>query len=282
MRRERGGVAANVAYTMKLLGGDPVILATVGHDFTDYRLWLEEQDLRTDQIIEIKDELTATFFVSTDLDQNQIANFYTGAMGYARHYSLESRQLSNAGLVLISPNDPEAMLNYAQECKRLSIPFAFDPSQQLARLDGDNLRQSVPGAAYLLCNEYELAMILNKTGWSQEELIGMVDALVLTLGKKGSVIYTDGVEIPIAIAPPLRIDDPTGAGDAYRGGFFAARSVDLPWEVCGRVGALCSSYALENIGTTTHRFTVAEFINRYEQVFGQEPDLARLGRKEPV
>ena len=282
MRRERGGVAANVAYTMKLLGGDPVILATVGHDFTDYRLWLEEQDLRTDQIIEIKDELTATFFVSTDLDQNQIANFYTGAMGYARHYSLESRQLSNAGLVLISPNDPEAMLNYAQECKRLSIPFAFDPSQQLARLDGDNLRQSVPGAAYLLCNEYELAMILNKTGWSQEELIGMVDALVLTLGKKGSVIYTDGVEIPIAIAPPQRIDDPTGAGDAYRGGFFAARSVDLPWEVCGRVGALCSSYALENIGTTTHRFTVAEFINRYEQVFGQEPDLARLGRKEPV
>ena len=110
----------------------------------------------------------------------------------------------------------------------------------------------------------------------------MVDALVLTLGKKGSVIYTDGVEIPIAIAPPLRIDDPTGAGDAYRGGFFAARSADLPWEVCGRVGALCSAYALENIGTTTHRFTVAEFVNRYEQVFGHETSLSRLGNKEPV
>lgn len=239
MRRERGGVAANVAYTMKLLGGDPVILATVGNDFTDYRTWLEEQGLRTDQIIEIPDELTATFFVSTDLDQNQIANFYTGAMGYASGYSLASRQLGGADLVLISPNDPEAMLNYAAECKRLAIPFAFDPSQQLARLDGDGLRESIPGAAYLMCNEYELAMILNKTGWTQAELIDAVDALVLTLGSKGSVIYTEGVEIRIATAPPLRIDDPTGAGDAYRGGFFAARSAGLPWEVCGRVGSLC-------------------------------------------
>lgn len=279
MRRERGGVAANVAYTMKLLGGDPVILATVGNDFTDYRIWLEAQGLRTDQIIEIADELTATFFVSTDLDQNQIANFYTGAMGYARDYSLENRRLSSASLVLISPNDPQAMLNYAQECKRLSIPFAFDPSQQLARLDGDSLRQSVPGAAYLFGNEYELAMILNKTGWSQQELIDRVDALVLTLGKKGSVIYTDGEEIPISVAPPQRIDDPTGAGDAYRGGFFAARSAGLPWEVCGRVGALCSAYALENMGTTAHRFTVPEFVERYEQAFGPEPELAGLTRQ---
>ena len=203
-------------------------------------------------------------------------------MGFARDYSLESRQLAHAGLVLISPNDPEAMLSYAQECKRLAIPFAFDPSQQLARLDGDSLRQSVPGASYLLCNEYELAMILNKTGWSQQEMVGMVEALILTLGKKGSVIYTDGMEIPIAIAPPLRIDDPTGAGDAYRGGFFAARTAGLPWEVCGRVGSLCSAYALEHIGTTSHWFTVAEFIDRYERVFGPEPDLARLERKETV
>lgn len=276
MRRERGGVAANVAYTMKLLGGDPVILATVGHDFSDYRAWLEMQGLRTDQIIEIADELTATFFVSTDLDQNQIANFYTGAMGHASRYSLESRQLAGAGLVLISPNDPVAMLNYAQECKQLSIPFAFDPSQQLARLDGDSLRQSIPGAAYLLCNEYELAMILNKTGWSRDELIDRVDAVVLTLGSKGSVIYTGGIEIPIAAAPPLRIDDPTGAGDAYRGGFFAARGAGLPWEVSGRVGSLCSAYALENTGTTAHRFTMAEFVQRYEQAFGREPALDLL------
>ncbi|MFN2204057.1 MAG: carbohydrate kinase family protein [Caldilineaceae bacterium] len=279
MQRERGGVAANVAYTMKLLGCDPVILATVGNDFSDYRAWLQGQGLRTDQIIEIPNELTATFFVSTDLDQNQIANFYTGAMGYARDYSLESRRLSQADIVLISPNDPEAMINYAHECKLLSIPFAFDPSQQLARLDGESLRDSIPGAAYLLCNEYELAMILNKTGWSREELIDKVDALILTLGSKGSVIYTDGAEIGIPPAPPLRIDDPTGAGDAYRGGFFAARLAGLPWEVCGRVGSLCSAYALENTGTTAHSFTASDFAQRYEQVFGAEPRLVILRRQ---
>ena len=277
MRRERGGVAANVAYTMKLLGGDPVILATVGADFTDYRIWLEQQGLRTDQIIEIADELTATFFVSTDLDQNQIANFYTGAMGYAGDYSLKSRDLDDAGLVLISPNAPEAMLNYAQECKELSIPFAFDPSQQLARLDGESLHISVPGAAYLLGNEYELAMILNKTGWTQNELVEKVGALIITLGDKGSVIYTDGKQFDIPVAAPNSIDDPTGAGDAYRGGFFAAQAADLPWEVCGRVGSLCSAYALENVGTTTHRFTVPEFVERYDQSFGPEPALAGLG-----
>lgn len=276
MRRERGGVAANVAYTMKLLGGDPIILATVGTDFTDYRIWLEEQGLRTDQIVEIANELTATFFVSTDLDQNQIANFYTGAMGYAGDYSLQSRKLENAGIVLISPNAPDAMLNFAEECKALDIPFAFDPSQQLARLDGDDLLMSIPGAAYLLGNEYELAMILNKTDWTKQKLIDQVGALVVTLGSKGSVLYVNGAEINIPAATPKSIDDPTGAGDAYRGGFFAARTAELPWEVCGRVGSLCSAYALENVGTTTHRFTLPEFIERYEQNFGPEQSLARM------
>ena len=276
MRREQGGVAANVAYTMKLLGGDPIILATVGHDFGDYRRWLEQHGLRTDQIIEIEDELTATFFVSTDLDQNQIANFYTGAMSHARNYSLAARHLDDADLVLISPNDPVAMLNYAAECQRLGIAYAFDPSQQLARLDGDDLRQSVPGAAYLLCNEYELAIIESKTGWQVDELRGFVGALIVTLGNKGSVIYVDEQEIQVPAAMLDVIDDPTGAGDAYRGGFFAARLAGLPWPVCGRVGALCSTYALEHVGTTSHRFTVDEFVARYTQVFGPEPALERL------
>src|SRR5690606_2552648 len=189
MRRERGGVAANIAYTMKLLGADPVILATVGHDFGDYRRWLEEHGLNTDQIIEIPDELTATFFVSTDSEQNQIANFYTGAMAHARHYSLADRQLDQAQVVLISPNDPTAMLNYAKECKQLGTAFAYDPSQQLARLDGAELMQSIPGAAFLLGNEYELAMIQNKTGWSLDQIREQVSILVMTLGKRGSLIY---------------------------------------------------------------------------------------------
>ena len=276
MRRERGGVAANIAYTNKLLGGDPTILATVGHDFGDYRHWLAEQGLRTDQIVEIPEDLTATFFVSTDLDQNQIANFYTGAMVHARDYSLASRGLEKAALVLISPNDPIAMLNYAVECKQLAIPYAYDPSQQIARLSGEDLQQSVPGAAYLLCNEYELAMIRNKTGWSLDEIRAQVGTVVLTLGKKGSVIYRADETYAIPVADLDRIDDPTGAGDAYRGGFFAALLADLPWPVAGRVGALCSTYALENVGTTTHRFTTAEFIQRYARVFGAEPALEQL------
>ena len=280
MRRERGGVAANIAYTMRLLGGDPVILATVGHDFGDYRRWLEEQGLSTEQIIEYPDELTATFFVSTDLDQNQIANFYTGAMVRAREVSLVDRGLGNASLVLISPNDPIAMLNYAQECKQLGIPYAYDPSQQIARLSGEDLQQSIPGASFLLCNEYELAMVQSKTGWSLDEIREQVEMLVLTLGKRGSVLYQGDETIPVPVAHLEHIDDPTGAGDAYRGGFFAAMTAGLPPAVAGKIGALCSVYALENVGTTTHRFTISEFIARYTRVFGPEPALQLL--KQPT
>jgi len=276
MRRERGGVAANIAYTMKLLGADPVIFATVGDDFGDYRHWLEEQGIDTSHIVRIPDELTATFFVSTDLDQNQIANFYTGAMAHAREHSLASRGLTDASLVLISPNDPVAMLNYAIECKAHDIPFAYDPSQQIARLSGEDLKQSVPGATFLMCNEYELAMILDKTGWTLDELRAQVETIVLTLGKKGSVIYHGDEEVRAPIVELESIDDPTGAGDAYRAGFFAGRLAGLPWRVSGRMGALCSAYALENMGTTAHRFTIDEFIERYTQAFGPEPALDQL------
>jgi adenosine kinase len=276
MQRVRGGVAANIAYTMRLLGCDPIIMATVGNDFGDYRRWLEAQGLPTDQIIEVPDELTATFFVSTDLEQNQIANFYAGAMNHARNYSLVSRGLDKASLVMISPNDPVAMLNYAQECKQLGIPYAYDPSQQIARLTGDDLQASIPGAAYLLCNEYELAMVQSKTGWSLDEIRSQVGMLVLTLGKKGSTLYAGDEVIPVPVAHLERIEDPTGAGDAYRGGFFAALTLGLPPAVAGRIGSLCSVYAMENMGTTAHRFTVNEFIARYTRYFGPEPSLQLL------
>ena len=282
MRRVRGGVAANIAYTMRLLGGNPVVLATVGEDFGDYRRWMEEQGLTTAQIIEVPDELTATFFVSTDLEQNQIANFYAGAMNFAREYTLRDRGLNNASMVVISPNDPVAMLNYAQECKQLGIPYAYDPSQQIARLSGEDLQVSVPGATYLLCNEYELAMVRNKTGWSLDDLRGQVETLVLTLGKRGSMIYRGDEQISVPAAPLAQVEEPTGAGDAYRGGFFAAVVADLPLAVCGKVGALCSAYTLEETGTTAHRFTLAEFVARYEQGFGAEPMLQRLQQSTPA
>ncbi len=282
MVRHRGGVAPNIAYSMRLLGGDPIILGTVGQDFGDYRRWLEENGLRTDHIVEIPHKFTASFFVSTDQDQNQIANFYTGAMADAKHVTLASRDLTDADLVIVSPNDPQAMLNYAEEARELNIPYAYDPSQQTARLSGEELRRSIPGAAYLTVNEYELAMIQEKTGWDLDTIRASVEVLIVTEGDKGSVVFTREEVVRIPTAPPERIVEPTGAGDAYRGGFFAARSVDLPWEVSGRVGALCSTYVLEQVGTSNHRFTLDEFIQRYQATFGPEPRLARLAQAESL
>ena len=276
LRRERGGVAANIAYTMRLLGADPIVFATVGEDFGDYRRWMEENDLRTDHIVEIEGEWTASFFVGSDLEQNQIAIFYTGAMAQARNYSLEARGLAGAQVVMISPNDPVAMLNYAQECRELGIPYAYDPSQQIARLSGDELAASIPGATYLLCNEYELGMVQKKTGWSVDDIRRQVAVLVQTLGKEGSAIYTGDVEYRIPAVRLTHSIDPTGAGDAYRGGLFAAVLAGLPWEVAGRVGAICGAYALEHPGTSSHRFTLDDLAQRYAENFGAEPRLARL------
>ncbi len=276
MVRHRGGVAPNIAYSMKLLGGDPVILGTVGQDFGDYRRWLEENGLRTEHIVEIPEEFTASFFVSTDQDQNQIASFYTGAMAHARHLSLADRGLTDADLVVISPNDPQAMLNYAEEARALAIPYAYDPSQQTARLSGEALRRSIQGATYLMVNEYELALIQEKTGWDLDRLRSQVAVLVVTEGERGSVIFHGSQALRVPPAPPERIAEPTGAGDAYRGGFLAAHSAGLPLEVCGRVGSLCGTYVLEHVGTNNHRFTLEEFIQRYQAVYGPEPELRRL------
>ncbi len=277
LRRERGGVAANIAYTMRLLGADPIVFATVGQDFGDYRRWMEEHGLRTDHIVEIEGEYTASFFVGSDLEENQIAIFYTGAMAQARNYSLEDRGLADSQIVMISPNDPIAMLKYAQECRRLGISYAYDPSQQIARLSGEDLAASIPGAAYLLCNEYELGMVQKKTGWSLDDIRSEVGVLVNTLGKDGSLIYTADKIYEIPPVRLVRTVDPTGAGDAYRGGLFAALLAGLPWEVCGRVGALCGAYALEHAGTTSHAFTLVELSERYAENFGAEPRLLRLG-----
>ncbi len=182
MTRHRGGIAPNIAYSMKLLGGDPIILGTVGQDFGDYRRWLEENGIRTDQIVVIPEKFTASFFVNTDVEQNQIASFYTGAMADSKDVSLASRGLTDVDLVIISPSDPAAMLNYAQECRTLGIPFAYDPSQQTARLSGEDLRNSIPGAAYLMVNDYELAVIQEKTGWDLARIRAEVETLIVTEG----------------------------------------------------------------------------------------------------
>lgn len=271
MVRQRGGTAANIAYSLKLLGGDPILLGTVGQDFGDYAAWLQANGIRTDHIVEIPHKFTASFFVSTDEEQNQIANFYAGAMSDCKEISLADRGLTDADVVIISPNDPQAMLNYATECRDLGIPFAYDPSQQTARLSGEALRASIPGAGWLMVNDYEFEVIQQKTGWSKQQIVSEVDTLIVTEGRAGSYICRNGEEFKVPVAPPQqRVAEPTGVGDAYRGAFFAAHSLGLPVDVCGRVGALCATYVLEQVGTTNHRFTPQEFVRRYEQAFGEE------------
>jgi adenosine kinase len=279
MRRVRGGVAANIAYTMKLLGANPTLYSTVGEDFGDYRRWLESMGLDTSHLIEIPDEFTASFFCNTDVEGKQISSFYSGAMLYASRYTLADQNLTDASLVLIGAGDPMAMLQQAAECQQLGIPYALDPSFQVARFSGEEMIQNFRGAAYLFCNEYELAIIQNKTGWSLDEAKAQVAILVVTLAEKGSIIYSDfgtGPEIFIPPARPQIVANPTGAGDAYRGGFFAAQVRSLPYEICGRVGSLSAAYAIEHVGPIDHKFTLDEFSARYEQNFGPEPALRQL------
>ena len=270
MVRQRGGTAANIAYSLKMLGGDPILLGTVGQDFGDYRSWLEEHGIRTDHIVEIPDKFTASFFVSTDEEQNQIANFYAGAMSDCRDVSLSDQGLTGVDVVIISPNDPQAMLNYTAECRDLGIPFAYDPSQQTARLSGEDLRRSIPGATWLMVNDYEMAVIEDKTRWTRRTIIQEVGTLIVTEGRAGSRIYHLGEEFHIPVAPPQKVAEPTGVGDAYRGAFFAAHAAGMPVDVCGRAGAMCATYVLEQFGTTNHSFTLQEFAQRYKQAFGEQ------------
>lgn len=269
MVRQRGGTAANIAYSLKLFGVEPILLGTVGQDFGDYAAWLGENGIQTEHIVEIPDKFTASFFVSTDDAQNQIANFYAGAMSDCRDISLADRGLTDADLVIISPNDPQAMLNYARECRALGIPYVYDPSQQTARFSGEELRASIPGAGWLMVNDYEMAVIVEKTSWPIERIQQEVDILIVTEGRAGSAIFQNGEEFRIPVAPPQRVVEPTGVGDGYRGAFFAAYSAGLPLEVCGRAGALCATYVLEQEGTTNHHFTRQEFALRYKEAFGE-------------
>lgn len=276
MRRQRGGCAPNIAYSLRLLGQSPCIMATVGQDFTDYKHWLEQQGIDISGIRVYQDEFTASFFVSTDLDHNQIASFYTGAMCRAAELSFQDLSLDHIELAVISPNDPAAMVKYVRECKELGIPYVYDPSQQIVRLSGADLIKGAQGARLLVVNEYEFEMIKNKTGLSDGELCSLAQTTIITRGERGSTVVENGRQVEIPSAPPQHIADPTGVGDAYRAGVIVGMLAGFPWEVAGRMGSLAATYVLEQHGTQNHRYTLPEFIERYRQVFGDAPELARL------
>jgi len=267
MTRHYGGVAANIAYTMALLGIRPKLFGTVGQDFGDYRTRLETSGVDTSTVRQINEVFTASFFVNTDLDNNQIASFYSGAMALARNYALADVYDGTAPLVIISPNDPLAMQNYARECRERGFRFIYDPSQQVPRLSGEELRDGLQGAYAMVVNQYEVDMICEKTGLNVLELRQMINVLVITHGREGSTIYVGDQVISVPVVPPTAIVDPTGGGDAYRAGLLCGILHGWDWKLAGEVGALCATYTLEQVGTQTHHFTVESFIARFREHF---------------
>lgn len=273
MKKQRGGVATNIAYNLALLGERPRIMATVGQDFAEYRAWLEANGVDTSAIVEIPDDFTASFFVSTDGKQNQIAMFYTGAMAHAHKLSFKEHTRGDSiDLVVISPNDPRAMVQYVRECKELGLPYVYDPSQQIIRLSGAELAEGVRGSTMTVVNEYEFEMLKHKTGWTDDEVAHATQTLIVTLGEKGSLIHHNGEKIRVPSVPARRQADPTGVGDAYRAGVIKGYLKQLPWETIGKLGSLAATYVLEEYGTQNHRYTLQEFMERFRQAFGETLD----------
>ncbi len=273
MVRLQGGTAPNIAYTLALLGEKPRIFAAVGEDFAEYRTWLETNGIDTTWAKVVPGEFTASFFVNTDLSNAQIASFYPGAMARASELSLKTVASEELDMIVISPNDPEAMKSYVTECIDLGYKYIYDPSQQIVRFSGEELRAGIEGAFALFVNDYEYALTQKMTGMSEEMLLDYVEVLVVTRGENGSDIYTKDCRYHIPVAPPIRIGDPTGVGDAFRGGFLAAYGRGLDWETCGQVGALAATYCLEETGTQTHTYMRREFIDRFSECFDDQGKL---------
>jgi adenosine kinase len=272
MVRQRGGTAPNIAFTLALLGERPQVLATVGMDFEDYRLWLESKGVDMSLTRVVPETYTASFFANTDRANNQICSFYPGAMAHAATLSL--RDLTEKpDLVIISPNDPKAMDLNVMECHELGIPYLYDPSQQIVRVSGEEIRRGVEGAASLFVNEYEFELLQKHTGLNLEQVLQRVGFLVITLGAKGAVIYADGQQVMVPAIPPLAILDPTGVGDAFRGGFVRGLRLGLDWDTCGKMGALAAAYCLETKGPQEHSYTRTEFVARYREHFDDQGKL---------
>jgi adenosine kinase len=265
MDKRRGGCAPNIAYSLALLGERPRLMATAGQDFAEYRAWLEASGVDTSLVRDVPDKFTASFFCSTDQDNNQIASFYTGAMAHAAELSF--RDAGDCDLAIVSPNDPKAMLQYAEECRTLRIPFIFDPGQQCARMSGGELADGLAGAAIVICNDYEFELLRQKTGLGEADVV-KASTLIITKGEEGCSMLTSGGRVDVPAVPPHRIVDPTGVGDAFRAGLMKGLASGADLTTSGRLGSVAATYVLEHLGGSNHAYTWPEFVTRYEQHFG--------------
>lgn len=269
----RGGVAANIAFGLAQLGLQPILVGAVGQDFDgDYRAWLRRHGVDTSGVHVSDLKHTSRFLCTTDQDQNQMASFYAGAMEEARFIELEpiAERAGGLDLVVISPNDPEAMLRHTTECRQLGLKFMADPGQQLARMDGGQVRRLIDGATYLVTNDYERALLESKTGWDSDEVLSRVGTRITTLGPKGCVIETpDGQRTEVGAAPEQRRVDPTGVGDAFRAGFLAGVSWKRSLERCAQIGSMVATYVLEHVGTQEYEIDPDNFLERFGRVYGE-------------
>ncbi len=262
-----GGTAGNIAYNLALLGERPLILATAGKDFRRYREWLLQHDLPLDGIRIIPEEFTAGAYITTDQADNQITGFNPGAMKYRSLYSFDGVDPSQA-LAIVAPGNLEDMLIYSQTYVEKHIPYIFDPGQSIPMWSGDRLAEMITGASITISNDYELEMILKKTGWRQADILERCQVLITTMGDKGSLIRRRDEERHIPAVPVRQVVDPTGAGDGYRAGFIKGLVMGKGLVEAAQIGACCASYAVEFYGTQEHTFTQEEFWARYEANFG--------------
>lgn len=267
LSKQHGGTAGNIAYSLKLLGMNPFILAPAGNDFKPYREFLESHHLDTSYIAIHKNVSTSGYFVMTDKDDNQIGSFFNGASMFAKKIHISDVK-EDYPLVVLAPTEPSAMNSYVKECTKLKKKYMYDPAFQIGNFTAADLREGITHAEILIGNDYEIALIKQKLEVTHEELICMVPILVTTLGSKGSIIETRHDAMHIKRADALNISDPTGAGDAYRAGFLGGylRGYDL--QVCGQMGSVAAAYTVEKYGTQTHMYTKKQFIARYRQNFG--------------
>jgi len=266
MRREFGGCAGNIAYNLKLLGGDPIPMATVGQDFGPYRAWFAEHGIRMDCIRELPELFTAQAFITTDLDDNQITAFHPGAM--MRSHENHVRDIDGITFGIVAPDGRDAMLQHAADFKAAGIPFIFDPGQAMPLFDGEAFRSFIDKADYVVVNDYESSLLQERTGWDEATIAGKVRAYIVTRGPKGSNIHAAGQVIDIPPAHERRITDPTGCGDAYRAGLIFGLMRGYELATCGRIASLMGALKIEHPGTQNQRFTYAEFAEQFRQQFG--------------
>lgn len=278
LKKQRGGCAANIAYTMALLGERPRIVASAGKDFGEYADWLNTQGIDTAGIRIFSDEVTASCFITTDQADNQITGFYPGAMNRAGELSLKAEAGTDPRLCIVAPDAPAAMIRHCKEAKQARIPLLFDPSFQVTNMEGPVLWEAARGAKAVMLNDYEFAVFQEKTGQSKEKILDEVEMIVVTYGEKGSEIFRKGQDpVPVPAAQVRQVVDPTGAGDAYRGGFMAGLVQGFDLGVCGRMGSVAAVFAVEHYGTQNHLYEREAFFRRYEENFGPAPVVTAPG-----